>query len=237
MNQRLAPVNLANQDLLAVPDAVSSLFPAGGLQRGWSIGFGGAGGWSLALAMLGTAVGERGWTACVGLEHLGLVAGEELGLRLDRVIMVETPLPEHLATVLAALVEVVDVVCVGPTPAVGIRDARRLMARTREQDAVLFHLDGGRTWPQALDVELTVESHGWAGIGAGFGYLQSRSASVTATGRRSMAKPRRCEVLLPGPGGGLTVGSPVERPDRTQPNERGPVYGPVGRTDGLLRAG
>lgn len=203
LDRRLAPVNLANQDLLAVPEAVSSLFPAGGLQRGWSVGFDGPGGWSLSLAMLGAAVGEQGWVACVGLEELGLVAGGELGLRLDRVIMIETPAPDQWATVIAALVEVVDVVCLGPTPAIGIRDARRLMARAREQDTVLFHLTGGRSWPQALDVTLEVEPGSWSGVGAGYGYLQSRSASVIATGRRSMARTRRCEVLLPGPDGGL----------------------------------
>ena len=210
MDRRLAPVNLANQDLLPVPEAVTSLFPAGGLQRGWSGGFEGPGGWSLALAMLGEAVGGQGWTACIGLEELGLVAGGELGLQLDRVIMVETPGPDHLSAVIAALVEVVDVVCVGPTPAVGMRDARRLMARAREQDAVLFHFDGGRSWPQALDVTLRVEPGPWTGIGTGFGYLQSRSASVAATGRRSMAKPRRCDVLLPGPNGRLAVAVPIE---------------------------
>ncbi len=159
----------------------------------------------MSLAMLGTAIGEQGWVACVGLEELGLVAGDELGLRLDRVVMVETPAPEQWATVIAALVEVVDVVCLGPTPAIGIRDARRLMARAREQDAVLFHLDGGGSWPQALDVTLEVEPGAWSGIGEGFGYLRSRSASVVATGRRSMAQPRRCDVLLPGPDGRIAV--------------------------------
>lgn len=218
---------MANQQLLSVPEPLLPLFPAGGLQRGWSVGFEGSGGWSLALALLGSpeahadsatnqVVGSAGpnvtsgmagdgWVACVGLEALGLVAADELGLRLDRVIMVETPTAGQWADVIAALVEVMDVVCLGETSSIGVRDARRLMARTREQNAVLFHFDGGRSWPQALDVKLSVESRGWQGIGTGHGYLKGRSASVTAIGRRSMAKPRTVDVLLPGPDGRLAV--------------------------------
>ncbi len=203
IGQRVAPVTMANEQLLSVPSALVPLFPGGGLQRGWSVGVSGHGGWSLAMALLGTALAADGWSACVGLEELGLVAADEIGLRLDHVLMVETPRPQQLPTVVAALIEVVDVVCLGPTGSIGIRDARRLMARAREQNSVLFHLDGGRSWPQALDVALHVEPGRWTGIGVGHGRLRSRSMSVTAIGRRSMAKPKRVDVLLPGPGGGV----------------------------------
>ncbi|MGI9599222.1 MAG: hypothetical protein ACR2QK_23865 [Acidimicrobiales bacterium] len=217
IDQRIAPVTMANEQLLPVPEPLAPLFPAGGLQQGWSVGFSGHGGWSLAMALLGAGLGADGWSACVGLEEFGLVAADELGLRLDRVLMVETPGPDQLATVIAALIEVVDVVCLGSTRSIGLRDARRLMARAREQNALLFHLDGGRSWPHPLDVALTVEPASksrsepgsWAGIGAGHGRLQARALSVTAVGRRSMAKPRRVDVLLPGPGGGVEVGSDV----------------------------
>ncbi len=204
LNRKLAPVNLANQQLLPVPGPLQSLFPAGGLQRGWSVGFEGSGGWSLALALLaggtGTAGGD-GWVAAVGLENLGLVAAEELGLPLDRIIMVEHPPTGQWPAVIAALVEVVDVVCLGEETPVGLRDARRLMARAREQRAVLFHLGGRRSWPQALDVTLSVEVGSWQGLGEGHGHLRSRSVTVTAVGRRSMAKSRSVSVLLPGPSG------------------------------------
>lgn len=206
LEQQVAPVTLANEQLLPVPDALGPLFPLGGLQRGWSLGFNGNGGWSLAMAMLGAAVGADGWAACVGLEEFGLVAADELGVHLDRLLMVETPPSEHLASVIASLVEVVDVICLGPTPAIGLRAGRRLMARAREQNAVLFHLDGGRSWPHPLDVDLQTEVGRWRGIGQGYGSLATRPVAVRSSGRRSMAQPRRVDVLLPGPDGSPIVG-------------------------------
>ena len=217
VDRRLAPVSMADERLLAVPEALAELFPGGGLRQGWSVGVDGDGGWSVGLAMVGAAIGADGWVACVGLESLGLVAADELGLRLDRLIMVETPEPSQWATVMAALVEAVDVICIGPAASVGgrrhLRDARRLSARAREQGCVLFHFDGGRAWPQGLDVVLEARSRGWSGIGEGYGHLRSRRLAVEACGRRSMAKPRTVEVLCPGEGGGLTSApGAVERP-------------------------
>ncbi|MEM7271868.1 MAG: hypothetical protein AAF547_02205 [Actinomycetota bacterium] len=224
LQQRIAPVNLAEEERLPVPDALVDLFPLAGLQRGWSVGFSGHGGWSVALAMLGAAVGSDGWAAGVGLEELSLVAGEELGLQLDRVLMVESPergADGSVPSVIASLIEVVDVVCLGRVGPIGIRDARRLMARAREQDAVLFHLSpgtgpGDRTgWPHPMDVTLHAEVGEWSGIGGGHGHLTTRTLTVTTSGRRSMAKPRRVEVLLPGPDG-----VPIPAPDASVADPR-----------------
>lgn len=207
LEQRVAPVTPAGQRLVPVPELLGPLFPGAGLQQGWSVGVAGPGGWSLALALLGAALRGDGWAAGVGTEELGLVAGDELGVPLQRLLLVESPGTANQASVVAALVEVVDVVCLGLLGSFTARDARRLSARAREQGAILLHLDGGRSWPQALDVTLTVEPGPWAGVGQGHGHLQSRPVEVIATGRRSMARPRRVEVLLPGPGGGL---APIE---------------------------
>lgn len=222
IDHRLAPVSSADERVLPVPEPLASLFPERGLRQGWSVGVEGDGGWSLALAMVGAAAGSDGWVACVGLEALGLVAGEELGLRLDRMIMVETPEPARWSTVMAALLEAVDVICIGPMAPVGLRDGRRLSARAREQGCVLFHLDGGRSWPQGLDATLTARSMGWSGIGEGHGHLRSRRLTVEICGRRSMAKPRTVDVICPGPDGGL---APIEVPDEK-------VGVPIGVVDG-----
>ena len=185
----------------------------------------GVGGWSLALALIGPALGGDGWAAAVGAEELGLVAGEELGLPLQRLLLVESPGTANQAEVVAALVEVVDVVCLGPLTAFPARAARRLAARAREQEAVLLHLDGGRSWPRGLDVELLVEPGPWVGVGRGHGHLQVRPVTITATGRRAMARPRRVEVLLPGPDGRLAPRPELE----ASAGREALAVGPVGR--------
>ncbi len=217
LGRRVAPVTPAGERLLPVPEPLLDLFPGGGLQRGWSIGVDGPGGWSLAVALIGSALGGDGWMAAVGLEELGLVAADELGLPLSRLLLVGSPGSNAWPAVVASLIEAVDVVGLGPGAVFGARDARRLAARAREQEAMLVHFDGGRSWPQALDVTLTVEpgsvgGEAWHGVGAGHGHLRFRRVTVVAGGRRSMAQERRVEVLLPGPGGALAP-APAPAPD------------------------
>ncbi|MGF1599594.1 MAG: hypothetical protein ACFCVK_22220 [Acidimicrobiales bacterium] len=205
LRTRLGPVTLAREHLLEAPEPLLPLVGGHGLQRGHSVGFDGPGSWSVALALAATAAGADGWTAVVGVEELGLVAASELGVRLDRLLLVESMPSTQLAEVLAVLVETVDVVMVDPRRPVGHRDARRLSARSREQGSVLFHLDGGRTWPLALDLTLTVVDQRWEGLGRGHGLLRQRRLTVEASGRRSAAGRRRTTVLLPGPGGKLAA--------------------------------
>jgi hypothetical protein len=220
---RIAPTVGAEERLLPVPELLTDLFPHGGLQQGWSVAVEGVGGWSAALALLGPTLAGDGWAALVGCESVGLVAADELGVRLERLLLVESP-GHYAAEVLAALIEAVDVICLGPEVSVASRSARRLVARAREQGTVLLHL--GRQWPEPVDVQLHVDPvhnsgagqnggadvGGWSGIGSGHGYLRSRSVAITATGRRSMARPRRVELLLPGPDGGLAPVAPATTP-------------------------
>ena len=180
------PVTLAGDQLLAVPESLASLFPSGGLQRGWSVGVCGEAAWTLAMMLWAEALGAEGWVAIVGCPDFGLAAASRAGIRLDRVIVVETPPAGQWATVVAALLEAFDIVAIDPLARVGRREARRLTARAREQGAVLFHLDGGRSWPSALDLTLTGRvTAGWQGIGDGHGHLTERSFAVDAIGRRT----------------------------------------------------
>ncbi len=197
IRERIAPVRLAGQHQLPVPVALAELFPLGGLPTGWSVGVSGVGSWSLVAALAGALVEDHRWAAFVGAEEFGLVAASEVGLPLDRVLLVEHPEPQQWATVMAVLVEAVSVLCINPSHPIGQRDARRLIARAREQQTVLVHLDGGRAWPVPLDLSLWVEAGTWEGLGQGSGYLCSRKLTVEAQGRRSMAMARRRVVSLP----------------------------------------
>ncbi len=107
---KIKPVTLAGQRTVPVPEALSPLFPWGGLPRGSDVVVKGPGSWSLAMAMWAAALGDEGWLAIVGLPDLSLVAAGELGVRLDRVLVVDTPGAGQWATVVAPLLEAVDIV-------------------------------------------------------------------------------------------------------------------------------
>ncbi|MEM7342091.1 MAG: hypothetical protein AAF467_25850 [Actinomycetota bacterium] len=209
LHERLAPVTLSRDQLLDVPEPLAPLFPFGGLQKGQTVAFMGPGCWSVALALAGSAMGVDGWMAVVGVEELGLIAAAELGVRLDRVLLVETVPPAQLGQVLAALVEHVGIVAYASQRPLPPRDARRLTARARERSAVLLDLGlgsgRGAGAKSAADLTLATEAEEWAGIGEGHGYLRQRRLTITATGRRASARPRRTTVLLPGPDGAIAV--------------------------------
>ncbi len=220
---KLKPVTLAQDRLIEVPEVLKPLVPWGGLQRGTSVAFDGVGSWSLAMAVMAVALGGQaagqaprqeqehtidessggGWMAVVGVPSFNLAAAAGFGVRLDRLLVVEDPGPGRWATVVATLLESVDLVAVAPGVRVGDRDRRRLSARAREQESVLVHLDGGRTWPSLPDLTFQVEAQGWEGIGAGHGHLQRRRATVAVRGRRTGVASGGCEVWLPNEHGHL----------------------------------
>ena len=81
--------------------------------------------------------------------------------------------------------------------------ARHLVARARDRHVVLVVVPGRAGWPEPPDVRLTVDAGRWDGIGQGTGYLRRRRLTVTATGRRSAARPRRHDLWLPSPTGAV----------------------------------
>ncbi|MEL7158255.1 MAG: hypothetical protein AAFN30_16885 [Actinomycetota bacterium] len=203
LQERVAPVTLAREHTRPVPQPLAPLFAAGGLPNGQVVGLRGTGSWSIGLALAGTALGDDGWMAVVGVDDLGLLAAAEYGVRLDRLLLVESPPADQLATVLAALVETIDLVAIAPHRDLTHAHARRLAAKCRERGTNLLLLDGGRRWPLAPDLTITTTPEHWEGVGHGHGHLQWRQLAVTALGRRSAARTRQVSVLAPGPGGGL----------------------------------
>ena len=203
--ERVAPVTLSTERLRPVPEPLRPLFPMGGLQPGWTIGFDGDGASSLVAAFAAEIMGSDGWVALVGVGGFNLAAASELGLPLDRVVVVEPPGAERWGAVTSTLIDAVDVVVVAPDRPVNRRDARRLVARARERDGLVFQLGAPRSWPQAVDVGLRVSTGAWEGLGRGHGLLRQRRVRVETAGRRSAAQVRSTEVLVPGPSGRLEV--------------------------------
>jgi hypothetical protein len=197
--------------LLPVAPPLAGLFPDGGLRRGSTVvvagqplpagDAGGDGALSLALALLSAASSAGSWCALVGVDGLGAVAAHDMGIDLGRLAVIPSP-GAAWAEAAAAVVDGVDLVVVRPPFAARPAMARRLVARTRERRSVLVVV-GRATWPEPPDVLLSVGEMEWDGAGAGEGYLCARRMTVTATGRRSSARPRRHRLWLPTANGGV----------------------------------
>ena len=136
-------VDLARDRRLPVLPALEALLPGAGLRRGTTVAVGAApgvaGATSLALALAAGASQAGSWVAAVGLGSLGLVAAAELGVALERLVMVAEPGRdrEGWASVMGALVDGFDIVLVAALGRLRPADARRLVARVRER---------GRSW-------------------------------------------------------------------------------------------
>lgn len=203
--------------LLPVHGSLAGLLPAGGLERGGTLVVGGS--TSLVLALLAEASRAGGWAAFVGLPRVGVLAAHELGLDLERLVLVPAPGPDG-PTVVAALLDGVDVVVVGDV-ALTDADRRRLSARARERDAVLVSTT---PWPGA-HVTLTAEIARWEGLGRGDGRLRARRLTVRGGGRGVAARGWTSEVVVP-PAPGAPASAPASERD-------GVVHGPwAGRRAG-----
>lgn len=174
---------------MAVPPALGPLLPEG-LRRGATTVVSGS--TSLVLAMLAHACAGGAWAAVVGQPTVGLLAAAQAGVQLERLAVVPRPGLESPA-VLAALLDGVDVVVVGPQVALTDTDRRRLSARARDRGSVLLSTED---WPGA-GVVLTVERGRWTGVDAGEGRLRTHEIRVARTGRGGAAVPQSLDLTLP----------------------------------------
>lgn len=164
--------------------AVAPLLPGGALQAG--VAYAAPGSLALAMLLMAGPSAAGAWCGVVGIPEFGAEAAAELGIALERLVLVPAP-DEHWLTVTAQLTEVLPVVLVRP-PAAGASPAEtaRLASRLRQRDATL--LVAG-PWAGA---EATLETTGgsWSGIGAGFGYLTGRELDVVVTAREIRSRHR-----------------------------------------------
>ena len=206
--ERVRPVTLTREQRLPVLTALADLLPGAGLRRGTTVsvaagpGLGGA--TALAMALVAQASRAGSWVAAVGLPSLGLVAADELGVALERLVLVAAPERDAWGGVVAALVDGFDLVVVHPGRR-GVRpgDARRLVARARERGAVLVALGAG--WPVGADLQLQITRARWEGLDEGHGHLQARKVRVERSGRGEAATPRRADLWLPAASGAVEV--------------------------------
>ena len=185
--------------VLPVAPELSGLLPGRGLRRGSTVSVAtgraapAGGGTSLLLALLSEASRTGSWCAVVGVPALGAIAAAESGIALDRLALVPNPGPEW-PTVVAALIDGVDVVVAAVPGGVSPSMASRLVARARQRGCVLVPFG---SWDGA-DVTLQVTEGRWEGLGPGRGRLRRREVTVLARGRGAAARPREATMWLPG---------------------------------------
>ncbi|KWV34229.1 MULTISPECIES: hypothetical protein [Micromonospora] len=195
-----APDPTGGHRVLPVAPELTGLLPHRGLRRGSTVAVTTgqprhSGGTSLVLALLAEASRAGSWCAVVGVPTFGAGAAAEAGIALDRLALVPHPGPEW-PTVVAALIDGVDVVVTAVPHAVSAPVADRLAARARQRGCVLVPY--GR-WAGA-DVTLQVVRGVWAGLGPGRGRLRRREVTVSARGRGAAARPKEITMWLPGDG-------------------------------------
>lgn len=175
---------LAGERVVPVADGWEGLLPGGGLQRGSVVAFDGPPGrgtTSLTLRVLAAATAAGEWSAFVDLGGtLGGVAAAGAGVSLDRMAVVRGVAVDQWATVVASLVDGVSVVAAEVPSRLRHADARRLVARVRERDAVLLAV--GR-WPAEAAATLRAEGGPWSGLGRGEGLLARRNLTVAVEHR------------------------------------------------------
>lgn len=195
--------------VLPVVPELSGLLPGHGLRRGSTVAVAGgrsasgSGGTSLLLALLSAASRAGSWCAVVGVPSLGILAAAENGIALDRLALVPHPGPEW-PTVVAALIDGVDVVVTAVPGPVSDAVAGRLAARARQRGSVLMPFGH---WAGA-DVTLQVTHGRWEGLGRGRGRLRRRVVTVLARGRGAAARPKETTMWMPGVTLPASAGSP-----------------------------
>lgn len=139
---------------------------------------------SLGLALLAGVSRAGGWCAVVGTPDLGYERGAELGLDVQRTVVVPDP-GEEWVEVTSALIDVTQVVLVRPPARVSPRVASLLAARLRRRSSALVSWG---PWPGS-DLRLRVEQSRWEGLGLGHGHLRSCAPVIGV--ERGASPPRR----------------------------------------------
>jgi len=188
---RARPLLLAGDRAVPLAGELRELVPGGAVVRGSVLGVRGepgAGSTTLTfeLAAALTATGE--WAAAVDLDGtLGARAAEEAGVALERFAVVRRVPPTRWATVVAALLDGVSLVIADVPRGVSLGDARRLVARARERDAVL--VVQGSAWPGEVAFTVHAASSVWVEL-SDAGALTERRMHVRVEGRGAASRPR-----------------------------------------------
>ncbi|MEO7370966.1 MAG: hypothetical protein ABIZ69_08895, partial [Ilumatobacteraceae bacterium] len=177
----------ASERTLPVHESLVELLPA--LQRGSTIACSGRAAVSLALALAAAPSQEGAWVGVAGLPELGIRAAADMGLALQRLVMVAGDPP--WVDVLAAMIDGFDVIMVGQgVGRLAGGAVRRLQARAQSRGVVLLTVGVPAL---GADLQVKADDDRWGGLGSGHGVATGRRVSVEVGGRR-MPRPRRAAM-------------------------------------------
>ena len=190
--QGAAPVVLARDRAVPLAGALGDLVPGGMVARGSVLrvtGRPGAGATTLGFELAAAVTGLGEWAAVVDVDAtFGPLAAADVGVALERFAVVRRVPPARWATVVAALLDGVSLVMAEVPRGIGAADARRLVARARERDAILMVCAPAGRWQAGAALTLRAESSAWVGLDDA-GFLRSRSLHVHVEGRGAAARP------------------------------------------------
>lgn len=146
---------------------------------------------SLALQCLAAAVPTGAWSAIVGMPDVGVEAAADLGIAVDRLVLVPTPGGAWNDAV-ASLAEVMPVVLAAGPARITSGEAARIEARLRAADACLI-VHGAWPSPTTRIRSLGVD---WRGTDAGLGRIARGSMELEVTG--ADGRPRRARMPIGG---------------------------------------
>jgi hypothetical protein len=193
--QLTAPVVRADEMLHPVDARLQAILPWAGLKKGSVIETRSR---SLGWLLVAEAAKAGAWIAMVGVPSPSWAAAVELGVPLDRIAVISTPAVEIAGTVLAALVDAVELVLVDPSVNLRPHELRKLIARAKERRSVLISFgEVGPAW-EGVDVRLSITASRWHGLGDGHGALTGREVEIEVTGRGAAMRPKRTTLWLQG---------------------------------------
>jgi hypothetical protein len=200
----LAATVLSRERTLPVAAAFRSVLPDGGLARGRTFACSGVAEWSVAFALASEAVGCGSWVAAVNVPALGAEAVGELGVTLDRLVRIDARSTASWAEVVAAAIDGFDLVVAATPIGSGAGAVRRIQTRIKARGSVLVLVGESA----AADVQLHTARPAWERAAGGDGHLRARRVHLEVSGRR-VPQPRRVDLLLPGPAGGVEAVPPM----------------------------
>ncbi len=183
LQQRISemqPLRLDEGGLPVAPE-LRSLLPGGALRKGSSVAVSGS--LHLALALLGEASRGGAWCGAIGLPQLGFEAVAQLGISLERFVLVPEP-GRHALGVAGMLSEVLAALVFVPGRHYAPNEVERLHARLRDHGAVLIAVG---EWPRN-DVSLQLLASRWRGVGRGHGLLETQELTVRSLDRRGQRR-------------------------------------------------